>query len=530
MNFSDVLFILPGPPAISVIFWIIILAVSLYLARSPAHRAITSLSEVLHYAFRIAAQSTRLAEEKLAQRNREVLLAAGREASERIIEREFDRVDATLRRDLAEYPALHRQLSEQVQSIEEDYKQSTAVPPAPPGWVKAVESVAKIPSAGDPMVANILGDIHKSLVKAQNTAIGEYRKSSHERHNLLKHMMPHWRKLLQVLGQVDKSVNSLIERSTTIDRHMDEYEQINRGTDHAVRMLSSSSITQFFIAAFVLAIAFGGAVINFHLIARPMSEMVGGTSQIMGFMTANIAALVIILVEIAMGLFLMESLRITRLFPVIGALDDKIRVRMVYITFAMLFCLAGIEAGLAYMREVLSQSDAALVAYLMESNQAQAAASQSRWITTAAQMGMGFILPFALTFVAIAMESFVHSLRTVLGITGVGLLRAVVFMLRLLGNVSRYAGTMLVHLYDLLIFAPLWVERQVKGRNEAKDSREIKDETEVEIRNEPEDSAEFQIRQELRDGNEIKSRSEFDLDESDESDHDFGTAVMGGRS
>jgi len=145
-------------------------------------------------------------------------------------------------------------------------------------------------------------------------------------------------------------------------------------------------------------------------------------------------------------------------------------------------------------------------------------------------MGMGFILPFALTFVAIAMESFVHSLRTVLGITGVGLLRAVVFMLRLLGNVSRYAGTMLVHLYDLLIFAPLWVERQVKGRNEAKDSREIKDETEVEIRNEPEDSAEFQIRQELRDGNEIKSRSEFDLDESDESDHDFGTAVMGGRS
>ena len=468
MNFSDVLLILPGHPAFSVIFWITILAVALYLARSPAHRAIMSLSEVLHYAFGIAAQSTRLAEERLTQRNREVLLAAGREASERIIEREFDRVDATLRRDLAEYPTLHRQLTEQILSIDEDYKRSTEVPPAPPGWLKAVETVAKIPSAGDPMVANILGDIHHSLVKAQNTAIDQYRKSSHERHMLLKHMMPHWRKLLQVLGQVDKSVNSLIERARTIDRHMDEYEQINRGTDHAVRMLSSSSITQFFIAAFVLAIAIGGAVINFHLIARPMSEMVGGTSQIMGYKTANIAALVIILVEIAMGLFLMESLRITRLFPVIAALDDKIRIRMVYITFGMLFCLAGIEAGLAYMREILSQSDAALVAYLMQNNQANTAVSQSRWITTAAQMGMGFILPFALTFVAIALESFVHSLRTVLGIAGVGLLRAVESILQLFGNISRYTGTMLVHLYDLLIFAPLWVERLVKGKTDTR--------------------------------------------------------------
>lgn len=468
MSMSNVLFIVPGHPAVSVISWMIILAVSLYLARGPAHRAISSLGEALHYAFRIAAQSTRLAEESLAQRNREVLLAAGREASERIIEREFDRVDGALRRDLAEYPALHRRLTEQIQGIDEDYQRSTQVPPdppTPPGWIKAVESVAKIPSQGDPMVGNILGDIHKSLVKAQGNSIEQYRKTSQERHVLLKAMMPHWRKLLQVMGQVDKSVNRLLERSKTIDRHMDEYEQISRGTDRAVRMLSSSSITQFFIAAFVLTIAVGGAVINFHLIARPMSEMVGGTSRIMGFMTADIAALVIILVEVAMGLFLMESLRITRLFPVIGALDDKTRVRMAYITFAILFALAGIEAGLAYMRELLSQSDAALVAYLMKSDQAQTAAGQGRWITTAAQMGMGFILPFALTFVAIALESFVQSLRTVLGIAGVGALRAVEFVLRLLGNICRYAGIMLVHLYDVLIFAPLWIEQRVRGRS-----------------------------------------------------------------
>ena len=479
MSFPDIFHILAGAPTLSIVFWLTLVAVALYIARAPAHRAILSLSRVLHYAFRLAARSVRLAEEKLSLRNREVLLAAGREAAERIVEREFYRIDATVRRDLAEYPALQRRLSEEIQSIDEDYKQSTDVPPAPPGWLKAVESVAKIPSAGDPMVAHILDDIHTSLVKAQNTAIKAYRQSSCERHALLKRMMPHWRRGLQMLGQVDKSVNSLLERSKTIDRHMDEYEQVSKRTDRAVRMLSSSSITQFFIAAFVLAIAIGGAVINFHLIARPMSEMVGGASQMMGFKTANIAALVIILVEIAMGLFLMESLRITRLFPIIGALDDKVRLRMVWITFGMLFCLASIEAGLAYMREVLSQGDAALMAYLMQNNEADAA-PQSRWITTAAQMGMGFLLPFALTFVAIPLESFVHSLRTVLGLVGVAILKAAGFALRLLGNVARYAGIMSIHVYDLLIFAPLWIERQAKERS-APVSRKESDDRETAV-------------------------------------------------
>ena len=45
-----------------------------------------------------------------------------------------------------------------------------------------------------------------------------------------------------------------------------------------------------------------------------------------------------------MGLFLLESLRITRLFPVISALPDKMRTRMIYITFGILLLLASIEA------------------------------------------------------------------------------------------------------------------------------------------------------------------------------------------
>lgn len=468
----------PGNPALSAVVWLLLLSVALYLARIPAHRVILSFSRALYGAMRLAAASVSRAERKMADRNREVLLAQGREAAERVVEREFERIENGVRRELAEYPSLHRRLSEVVTHMEEDYQSSSEVPPTPPTWVGAIDAVAKIPSQSDPMVASILKDIHHSLLKVQDKTLDEYRKSSRKRHHLLNRMMPSWRKLLQLLGGVDKNISSLNARSSAVSRHMDEYEQIVKRTDRAERTLSSSSMTQFFIAAFVLVIAAGGAMINFNLIAHPMSEMVGGASYInlgfAAFQTADVAAMVIILLEIALGLFLMESLRVTRLFPVIGALNDRMRIRMAWLCFAFLFALASIEAGLAYMREILAQDDASLRAALITANGEQTIEHASRWITTAAQMGMGFILPFVLTLVAIPLESLVHSTRTVLGVALVALLRILNATLRLIGNLARSAGTLLVHVYDMLIFAPLGVEKLVRAYMHARPQRNPK--------------------------------------------------------
>ena len=300
------------------------------------------------------------------------------------------------------------------------------------------------------------------MVKAQDRARDEHRAAIKDRHLRLKAMVAHWRKAVQLVGQIEGKVTRLLQRTQIIDRHIGEYEEIIKQTDRAERMLSSSSLVQFFVSLFVLVIAVGGAVINFHLIARPMAEMVGGTNFIGSWRVADIAALVIILVEVSMGLFLMESLRITRLFPVIGALPDKWRVIMIWITLGLLTALASVEAGLAYMREVLLQDELATSALLRGDAEA-VLGNEFLWITTAAQMGMGFILPFALTFVAIPLETFVHSLRTVLGVTGVGLLRGLAAALRLLGAGTRYLGRFAVDVYDVVIFLPLWLEAQVKA-------------------------------------------------------------------
>lgn len=264
-----------------------------------------------------------------------------------------------------------------------------------------------------------------------------------------------WRKLQKTITNVGKSVTDLNNRAKQIDKYMDNYEQIQAQTDDAVRSLSSSSMTQFFISAIVLLIAFGGVIINFNLIALPMSEIVGGGSYIGPYKTSDVTALVIILLELSIGIFLMESLRITRLFPIIGGMDDKMRMRMVYITLTLLAALAGVESALAFMRDRIVADMEALRQTLAGLSEIARPVSI---IPTIGQMVIGFILPFALTFVAIPLESFISSSRTVAGIVAAGILRAIAFILRLIGNTGLYLGKFIINIYDLVIFPTIWLE------------------------------------------------------------------------
>jgi hypothetical protein len=189
--------------------------------------------------------------------------------------------------------------------------------------------------------------------------------------------------------------------------------------------------------------------------------MVGGGSFIGPYRTSDVAGLVIILIELSMGLYLMESLRITRLFPIIGAMDDKMRMRLVWITLALLTVLAGVESALAFMRDRIAADMEALRQTLAGVEQTVQSGSK---IPTIGQMIMGFILPFALTFVAIPLESFISSARSVLGTMAAGLLRLIAFFLRFSGNIVYYTGKLVTALYDLVIFPPLWLEGVVTER------------------------------------------------------------------
>ena len=459
MTFANMLNI-TSSPALSILIWIILILLALYFARRPFHRAVMSFSKIIYNAMRFTAASVLLAEKRLVKRNQEVIMAAGQENAERMVEREFDRIGAAVTRDLEGYPNVHRQLSEMITKLDEDFTSSADVPPSLPNWMPIIESIAKIKHTGDSMVANMLAEINRSLTDQHKKAIEDYRNSTASRHSILSKMMPFWRKIEKSLDRIARSITSIKKRSKTVDHYMDEYEKIRAGSDKAARALSTSAMTQFAIAALVLMIAIGGAVINFNLIALPMSEMVGGASYIGPFKTSDVAGLVIILVELTMGLFLMESLRITRLFPIIGAMDDKMRHRMIIITLTLLAILAGVESALAFMRDRIAHDMEALRQTLAGAEQAGLTTSI---IPTVGQMVMGFILPFALAFVAIPLEMFVSSSRTVLGALMAWLLRMFAFLLRLLGHMGFYAGRFIVNVYDLAIFPTIWLEGIILG-------------------------------------------------------------------
>jgi len=475
MTFSEIMEIWwPGHAGASAVIWLIIIVITMWLARTPAHRAIKSFSFIIRNAMRMTAHSITSLEKHLEERNREVLLNNGLEETERYIEREFQRVEDVVTRDLSGYPSLQRELKDQITKIDNDYRESSEVPPMPQNYIEAIDSVSKIKGNGDPMVTRILGEIQTTMKHNSEKEVAEYRRSSKERHSLLKTMMPYWRNLSKTLTSVEKKIVGLEDRSKVIDAQIEKYEQIMAKTNLADRVLSSSAMTQFFTSGLVLLIALLGVYVNFQLIALPMSEMVGGSSRLGPLRASDVAALVLVFFEIVLGLFLMEALQITKLFPVISSLDDKLRKNMMWVAFVLLVIFAGIESSLAYMRDLLAADREALTQSLAG---VIVEAPEFRWITTVGQMTMGFILPFALMLIAIPLESFVHAMRTVLGLIGVFLLRALAFAVRQMGSLASSIGHIILNVYDLIIFIPLKIESAFKAKTATPGSQENESKT-----------------------------------------------------
>jgi hypothetical protein len=451
----------PENPAASVLVLAALGMLFLYAARKPMHSLIQSLGRTAMGPLRLGARWLNGAADRMAHRNRAVLLAHGRQETETRIEREFERIGELVTRELQGYPTLQRKLLDEITRVEEDYRKCGEVPPAPPEWVEAVTAMGNVKGSNE-MVQRVLEEIQRSVKAIHDKAITEYRKAYESRHRILEGFMPFWRSLDKTLGRVDRNIGSLHSSAASVDAQMQKYEQIVAGNDKAESMLTVSAFTQFAIAALVLAVAAGGAFINFKLIALPMSEMVGAGDYITASLrTSEVAALVIILVEASMGLFLLEALRITHLFPRIANLNDRMRHRILWIALTLLVTLAGVEAALALMRDMLIADKQALLQTLATAPQAAVTDGWVGRIPTAGQMLLGFMLPFALAFIAIPLESLIHSGRTVGGVLAASLVRIAAFALRLAGNAARHASRVLVNLYDVAIVIPLLVERLV---------------------------------------------------------------------
>lgn len=445
---------------LTLLLWLSVLIIVMYVMRQPMHQLAIIVMRSFRHMLRLIVHGLKLAEKKLILRNRNVLLKQGRERSERNIEREFQQVEMLIHRDLSSYPLLQRDLKEQITRIDKDYVNSHEVSPLPPEWLKAVEAVANIPDNGSLVVAKILNDIHSTLKKAMNKEANEHHRANRQRHTLLKKMKPYWRSLTNTLNSVEKKIIGLEQRSIIIDSQMRTYEGIRKNTDDAESILSESSLTQFFISGLALCLGVLGLTINFHLITLPLEEMVGASSYLGSSLirASEATALFMVSIEVILGMFVMEAANVTRLFPVIHLLGYRRRKIIFYILLGFLFIFASVEASLTYMNDILITDRASLTLLLTG---VEVTEPPLHWIPTMGQAVMAFVLPFLMIFLAIPLELFVLSLRTMIGGVLVWLLRIFIIFIQLVISVFLGVERLMINFYDLVIFIPLAIEAKI---------------------------------------------------------------------
>ncbi len=475
--------LIPGEPVLSWLLVIIAANLILYFIRQSAHELLDNLTQMIIQNLKLLSHALVKTAKHMNRRNREVLLEHGKQQAERELERQFIRLGNLVEKDLARYPTIQRNIEQNISHMEDKLSQTSEVPAPLPEWTEAVESITRLKDTtkNDAVVGKLLQAIYEAFHKQQGEVLGTYRQDIAKRHNLLKGAMGHWRHLIHKISQLHKQWQHLNDQAQKIDLQVERFENMVQGTDKAERLLKASNTTQFVISLVVMVIAGFGAFVNYNLIALPMSELMPATSQVAGYNVADIGAAVIIMLEITVGLFFMEAIGITRLFPVIHFMEDKKRMIWAWVCITFLLALCGVEAGLAYMRETMVADKAMLTSLLVGGEQAAstAAAAEHSNIPMIGQMTLGFVLPLILMFVAIPFESFIHSGRHVVGGLVVNVLIFVSTALRSLAVFMKQFNHSLKHVYDILCFAPLWVVNLIENKPKSLKAKTSEDDNEL---------------------------------------------------
>jgi hypothetical protein len=459
----DSLYLWPQQPALSLFVLWLASVVFLWAARTPMLALLENLGRLLEDALRGLAKGCLASAQELRKRARAALVAAGQLDAQGKMEREFHRVDTTFAERAGQYSKLHRRLDELLGKLETDYQQSQEAPPQVPGWTSAVEALAKIPAPNDPNVQKVFESIRQSSRDAEKKALAAHREDSARRHRALGSMAPAWKQVRGLMAGLSDAVGKALESTRRIHGYVEEYEKVREDETSAARALAFSATKLFIVSAVVLCVALGGAFVNFQLIALPMSELVPAGARVGGIPVAQVSALVIVLLETVLGIFLMEMLGITELFPRLQGIPASRRKLILGIALAGLFFLASVESSLAVLRERIVEADAALKLSLAgEESRLVSQASGSR-IPVVGQAVLGFVLPWVLALVAIPLEMLLDSGRHVVGTLLVLALQGLGQLASLAAQVSRALAGMLAQLYDVYVAIPLRIERAFRG-------------------------------------------------------------------
>ncbi len=457
------LYLWPEHPALSLLVLWAGSVVFLWAAREPMLRLLRSMGEFLAEGCASLARGCESAADELHKRARAALLAAGRLEAQGRLSREIHRIDKTFTERLGQYSGLSRRLDDLLVKLESDYEECAITPPEVPGWSAAVNAIAQIPTPGDANVQKVLESIRESSEDAEQRALKQHRDDTSKRHKLLAAMGSCWKDVRDLMTRMRDSVAAAMETTTRIHGYVEEYEKVAKEQDIAARALTFSATKLFVVSLLVLCVALGGAFVNFQLIALPMSELVPAGARIGGLPVATISALVIVLMETALGIFLMDMLGVTDLFPKLQGIPISRRRMLLGLSLAGLFFLACVESSLAILRESIAEADAALKMSLAGDEARVVTEASTSHIPVIGQAVLGFVLPWILAMVAIPLETLLDSGRHVAATIMVVTLQGVGLVGRAGAYASNKLAAMLVSVYEIYIAIPTKIERALRS-------------------------------------------------------------------
>ncbi|MDH5388701.1 MAG: hypothetical protein OEY06_09645 [Gammaproteobacteria bacterium] len=449
------LYIWPEMPFLSIATLVAASMVFLYLARTPLHMALQSLDDGIAGGLNKISTWINSLVEKMREKSKKVLLESSIADSEQKIAQEFKRVEASYTKHLADYPALHLKLDENIAIIDADFKECGQAVPEAPGWNDAVTAIAGITgtASGDRVIEKMLKELHKSAIDGEKLALAEMRKTASQRHKILSGLAPIWNKILKAMAVVDTKISLVLETTSKIEKYMKEYESVRNGGADSIDMLSSKATKLFIFSTLVIVIAGFGAFINFNLIALPMSELVPAGTRVLGLQVSDVSALVIVMLEVVLGIFLMEALGITNIFPQIATMTLSKRRILLYAALLGLFFLASVEAALAILRDHIAETNAATTQALAGKTATTATAEGSQ-ITIIGQATLGFVLPWILAMVAVPLEMLIESSQHVLNKLLILVIVLVGYLIAMIAHLISTVMKTFIHLYDAYIIIP----------------------------------------------------------------------------
>ena len=308
-------------------------------------------------------------------------------------------------------------------------------------------------------------------------------------------------RLKEVAEKLQKIHHEHTKNTDDVNKAFVEFEEIVRSEDRKKIASRASIVIPWFIAVLITSIALAGVFLNFFLIERPMSEIVGEGARIAGVGLPAFAAIIVIFLEFVTGVILMDSSGFTKLIPAFHSMSHAGKRAMFIVSFSFLTLFSIMEMTLAIVREQIIEQDqaiddlarGALISPILapraatpDAAPADAASSAPKkelpgifglHFSTFAQLILAAIIPWLLAAAALPLETIVRNTVFMLSIASSFLLIALSFICKTIAVALKNIGLFLLTVYDLIIFVPLWIQRRVQGtvRNKRTDDHSSND-------------------------------------------------------